>query len=56
MPESVTGDRLILVAVAILDEVTREKFPTLELYELYCAASRGRGRAGGNIEAEETTV
>lgn len=56
MPGSVTGDRLILVAVAILDEVTRKKFPTLELYELYSAASRGRGRAGGNIEAEETTA
>lgn len=56
MPGSVTGDRLILVAVAILDEVTREKFPMLELYELYCAASRGRGRTGGNVETEEAAV
>lgn len=56
MPESVTGDRLILVAVAILDEVTRDKFPVLEVYKLYCAASRGRDRTGGNVEAEETAV
>jgi hypothetical protein len=56
MPESVTGERLILVAVAILDEVTREKFPVLEVYELYFVASRGRGRTGGNVEVEETAV
>lgn len=50
------GDRLILVAVAILDEVIRERLPVLELYKLYCAASRGRGRTGGAVNAEEMAV
>lgn len=51
-----TGDRLILVAVAILDEVMRERFPVLELYELYCAASRGGGRTSGAVKAEDMVV
>lgn len=54
MPESVAGDRWSLVAVAILDGVARKRFPVVGLYELYCAASRGRGRTGGDVE--ETVV